>query len=174
VPIYSKESQHWWSSTSLMAWRPYHDTVGTWIARSLSATGSSSTSATGLMTPFQTLSVSSGGSISIQGTCSTLIQCARGFLGDNNSGYHVPLLGDPRCFICFSREEHMFPQQKVIGCGLFLRASTRPTRSPYCSGATLRVRLCDTLFSSRRLDLLEARFHYVSARPPVGQRFNLP
>jgi hypothetical protein len=25
-------------------------------------------------------------------------------------------------------------------------ASTRPSRSPYCSGATLRVRLCDALF----------------------------
>jgi hypothetical protein len=36
------------------------------------------------------------------------------------------------------------------------------------------VRLCDALFLSRRLDLLEARFCYVSTRPPVGQRFDLP
>jgi hypothetical protein len=174
VPSYGKESQHWCPSTSLMAWWPYHDTVGTWIARSLSATGSSGTSATGLMTPFQTLSVSSGGGISIQGTSSALIQCACGLLGDNNSGYHVPLRGDPCCFVCFLREEHLFPQQKAVGRGLILRASTRPSRSPYCSGAALLVRLCDALFSSRRLDLLEARFCYVSARPPVGQRFDLP
>jgi hypothetical protein len=42
---------------------------------------------------------------------------------------------------------HLHPlQQKAIGRGLILRASTRPSRSPYCSGAALRVRLCDTLF----------------------------
>jgi hypothetical protein len=93
-----------------MAWRPYLDSVGTWIARSLSATGSSGTSVAGLMTPFQTLSVSGGGGISIQGTGSVLIQCARGSLGDNNPGYLVSLRGDPRCFVCFSREEHLFPQ----------------------------------------------------------------
>jgi hypothetical protein len=29
-------------------------------------------------------------------------------------------------------------------------------------------------FSSRRLDLLEARFRHVSARPPFGERFDLP
>jgi hypothetical protein len=29
-------------------------------------------------------------------------------------------------------------------------------------------------FSSRRLDLLEASFRHVFARPPFGQRFNLP
>jgi hypothetical protein len=46
----------------------------------------------------------------------------------------------------FSGEEHLFPQQKVVGPGFFLRASTRPFRSPYCSGATLRVRLRDALF----------------------------
>jgi hypothetical protein len=40
----------------------------------------------------------------------------------------------------------MFSQQKVIGHGFFLGASTRPFRSPYCSGATLRVCLCDALF----------------------------
>jgi hypothetical protein len=38
-----------------------------WIARSLSATGSSGTSAAGLMTSFQTLSSSGGGGISMQG-----------------------------------------------------------------------------------------------------------
>jgi hypothetical protein len=158
-----------------MAWRPYHDTVGTWIMRPLSATGSSSTSAAGLMTPFQTLSISDGGGVSIQGTGSAPIQCARRSLGDNNPSYPVSLHGDPRCFICFSREEHLFPQQKAVGRGLFLRASTRPSRSPYCSGATLQVRLCDALFLSYCLDLLEAHFRYVSARPPpLGQRFDLP
>jgi hypothetical protein len=50
-----------------MAWRPYQDTVGTWIVRSLSANGSSGTSAAVLMTPFQTLSSSAGSDISIQG-----------------------------------------------------------------------------------------------------------
>jgi hypothetical protein len=158
APIYSKGVQYRWPSNSLMAWQPYQDTVGTWIARYLSTTGSSGTSTTGLMTPFQTLSVSGGGGISIQGTGSAPIQCARGSLGNNNPGYPVSLRGDPYRFICFSREEHLFPQQKAIGRGLFLRASTQPSRSPYCSGATLRVHLCDTLFSSRRHNLLEARF----------------
>jgi hypothetical protein len=46
----------------------------------------------------------------------------------------------------FPREEHLFSQQKVVGRGFFLRASTQPFRLPYCSGATLRVRLYDTLF----------------------------
>jgi hypothetical protein len=157
-----------------VAWRPYQDTVGTRIVRSLSATVSSGTSAACLMTPFQHLSFSGGGDISIQGTGSAPIQCAHGPLGDNNPGYPVYLRGDSRCFVCFSREGHLFPQQKSIGRGLFLRASTRPSRSRYCSRATLRVRLCDTLFLSRRFDLLEARFLYISARPPVGQRFDLP
>jgi hypothetical protein len=151
-----------------MAWRPYQDTIGTWIARSLSSTGSSGTSATGLMTPFQTLSVSGSGGISIKATCSAPIKCVCGSLGDNNPVCPVSLRGDPRRFVCFSREEHIFPQHKVVGRGLFLRTSTRPSSSPYCLGATLRVRLCDALFSSRRLDLLEARFRYISARPPVG------
>jgi hypothetical protein len=66
-PIYSRGAQHWWLSTALVMRRSYQDTVGTWMARSLSATGSSWTSAAVLMTPFQTLSSSGGGSISIQG-----------------------------------------------------------------------------------------------------------
>jgi hypothetical protein len=84
-----------------------------WIAGSLSATRSSGTSAIGLMTPFQTLSVSGGGGISIQGIGSAPILCARGSLGDNNPGYPVSLCGSPRRFVCFSREEHLFPQQKA-------------------------------------------------------------
>jgi hypothetical protein len=93
----------------MMTWRPYHDTVGTWIVRSLSSTGGSGASLQGLMTPFQTLSVSGGGGISIQGTGFAPIQCARGSIGGNNPGYPVFLRGDPCCFICFPREEHLFP-----------------------------------------------------------------
>jgi hypothetical protein len=156
-----------------MVWQPCHYTVGMWITRSLSTTGSSGTSATGLMTPFQTLSVCGGGGISIQGIGSALIQCIRGSLGDNNPGYPVFLRGDLRHFICFSREEHLFPKQKAVCHRLFLRASTRPSRSLYCLGATLQVRMCDALFSSRRFDQLEARFCYVSARPPFVQCFDL-
>jgi hypothetical protein len=125
-------------------------------------------------TPFQSLSSSGGGGISIQGTDSAPIQCACGLLGDNNPGYPVSLRGDSLCFVCFSREEHLFPQQKAVGRGFFLRASTRSSRSSYCSRATLRVRMYDALFSSFCLDLLEARFCYVSAQPPVGQHFDLP
>jgi hypothetical protein len=151
-----------------MVWRSYQNTVRTWIVKSLSATRSSGTSAVGLMTPFQTFSVSGGGGISIQGTGSAPIQCVGGSLGDNNLGYPVFLCGDSRCFVCFPREEHLFPKRKAVGRGFSLRASTRPSRSSYCSGATLRVRLCDALFLSRRLDLREARFRHVSARPLVG------
>jgi hypothetical protein len=67
-------------------------------------------SASGLMTPFQTLSFSGGGGISIQGISSTLAQCACGSLGDNMIGHPVFLCGDSRSFICFPREEHLFPQ----------------------------------------------------------------
>jgi hypothetical protein len=70
---------------------------------------------------------------------------------------------DSRCFVCFPREEHLFPKQKAVGRGFFLRASTRPSRSPYYSGATLRVRLCDTLlfFTSPRPtgSMLPSRLH---------------
>jgi ribonuclease HI len=59
--------KHCWSSTASVAWRSYQDTVGTWIARSLSASGSPGASAAVLMTPFQALSSSSGGGIFIQG-----------------------------------------------------------------------------------------------------------
>jgi hypothetical protein len=82
----------------------------------------------------------------MQGTGSAPAQCARGSLGDNKLGSPVFLCGDSRCFVCFPREEHLFPKQKAVGCGYFLRASNRPSRSPYCSGATLRVRLCDAFF----------------------------
>jgi hypothetical protein len=84
------------------------------------------------------------------------------------------LFEDSYCLVGIPREEHLFPKQKAVGCGFFLRASTQPLRSPYCSRATLRVRLCDALFPSRRLDLPEARFRYVSTWPPVGQRLDLP
>jgi hypothetical protein len=74
----------------------------------------------------------------------------------------------------FPSEEHLFPQQKAVSRGFFLWASTEPFRSPYCSRATPRVCLCDALSLSRRLDLLEARFWYVSAWSPVGRRLDLP
>jgi hypothetical protein len=51
----------------------------------------------------------------------------------------VALLGFQEKSICFLKK-------KAVGCGFFLRASTRPFRSPYCSGATLQLRLCDTSF----------------------------
>jgi hypothetical protein len=34
----------------------------------------------------------------------------------------------------FLSDEHLFPQQKAVGHRFFLRPSTRPFRSPYCSG----------------------------------------
>jgi hypothetical protein len=40
-------------------------------------------------------------------------------------------------------------------------------------GATLRVRLCDALFSPRRLDQPEGCFRHISARPPFGQCLEL-
>jgi hypothetical protein len=147
VPIYSNGAQLPRPFTSLMARRPYQDTVHTWSAMSLSATRSSGTSTTGLMTPFQTLSFSGGGGISKQGTGSAPAQCAHGSLGDNKLSCPVFLCVDSRCFVGFPREEHLFPKQKVVGRRFLFRASTRPSRSPYCLGATLRVRLCDTLFS---------------------------
>jgi hypothetical protein len=51
----------------------------------------------------------------------------------------VFLCGDSCYFVCFPREKH----PRIF---FLLRASTRPSRSSYCSGATLRVRLCDALF----------------------------
>jgi hypothetical protein len=148
-----------------MVWRPYEETVGTWIAGSLFATGSSGTSATVLMTHFQTLSSSGGGSIAASPYRDRLCTyTVHPWVGRRQqpelsgaSAWRFPL------FCRFRREEHLFPQQKVVGRGFFLRASTRPFRSPYYSGDTLRVCLCDTLFLSRRLDLLEARFRNVSA-----------
>jgi hypothetical protein len=67
TPIYSSGAQHQSPFNTLMAWQPYQDTVCTWSARSLSATGGTGTSAAGLMTPFQSLSFSYGGGISMQG-----------------------------------------------------------------------------------------------------------
>jgi hypothetical protein len=52
APIYSDGAQRQSSFNSLMAWRPYQDTVCSWSASSLSIIGSSGTSAAGLMTPF--------------------------------------------------------------------------------------------------------------------------
>jgi hypothetical protein len=67
APIYSSGAQHQSPSNTLMTCQPYQDTVCTWSARSLSATGGTGTSAAGLTTPFQTLSFSGGGGISMQG-----------------------------------------------------------------------------------------------------------
>jgi hypothetical protein len=64
IPIYSNGAQHRLPFTSLMAWRPYQDTVCTWSAGLLSAIGSTGTSAAGLMTPFQFSFFSIGGGIS--------------------------------------------------------------------------------------------------------------
>jgi hypothetical protein len=66
-PIYSNGVQHRPPITSQMAWQPYQDTVFTWSTRSLSITGSTDTSAAGLMTPFQSLSFSGGSGISTRG-----------------------------------------------------------------------------------------------------------
>jgi hypothetical protein len=74
----------------------------------------------------------------------------------------------------FPREEHLFPMQKAVGSQLVLRASTRPSRSPYCSGATPRVRLCATIFLWCHLDLPKACFHHISSWPPFGQHLDLP
>jgi hypothetical protein len=82
------------------------------------------------------------------GTGSAPAQCAHGLLDENEFGHPVFLCGDPRCFVYFQEKSTCFLKKKVVGRGLVLRASTRPSRSPYCSGATLRVRLCDALFSS--------------------------
>jgi hypothetical protein len=62
------------------------------------------------MTPFQTLSFSGGGGIYMQGTGSAPAQCARESLGDNKLGYPAFLCGASRCFVCFPREEHLFPK----------------------------------------------------------------
>jgi hypothetical protein len=78
------------------------------------------------MTAFQTLSFSGGGGISMLGTCSTSAQGARGSLGDNMLSYPVFLCGDSRYFVCFPREEHLFPKQMAVGRGFF-SSSINPT-----------------------------------------------
>jgi hypothetical protein len=72
------------------------------------------------MTPFQTLSFSGGGDISMQGTGSAPAQYARGSIGDNKLSHPVFLCGYFRCFVYFPREEHLFPKQKAVGRGFFL------------------------------------------------------
>jgi hypothetical protein len=67
APIYSDGAQRHSAFNSLMMWQPYQDTVRTCSVRSLSVTGSTGMSAAGLMTPFQSLSFSGGGGISMQG-----------------------------------------------------------------------------------------------------------
>jgi hypothetical protein len=67
APIYSDGAQRQSPFNSLMVWQPYQDIVHMWCARSLSATGSTDTSAVGLMTPFQSLSFSGDGGISMPG-----------------------------------------------------------------------------------------------------------
>jgi hypothetical protein len=94
------------------------------------------------------------------------------------------------------RLRHRPLQRKAVGRGLILRASTRPSRSPYCSGVTLRVRLCDALFffpsprptgstlpSRLRLTSLWSAFrpslkvcwlHLIPVRPAVLQAMSAP
>jgi hypothetical protein len=74
-------------------------------------------------------------------------QCTRGSLRDNESLHPVFSCEDSRCFVFFQEKSICFLKQKAVGSQLVLRASTRPSRSPYCSGATPQVRLCDALFS---------------------------
>jgi hypothetical protein len=95
-------------------------------------------------------------------------------VGNNNLSYPVSLCGDSCYFVGFHEKSMYFLKQKAVGSGFFLRASTQPFSSPYCSGATLRVCLCDALFPSCRLDLPEVRFRYVSSWSLTGQRFALP
>jgi hypothetical protein len=64
-----------------------------------------------------------------------------------------------------------FLKQKVVGFRLVLRASTRPSKSPYCSGATPRVRLVTPSFS----DIASTYQNHASATSPLdfpfGQTF---
>jgi hypothetical protein len=106
-----------------------------WSTRSLSAIGSTSTSAAGLMTPFQSLSFSRGGGISTRGRfCAGTV---RPWVARRQQAWLPSVPVWRFSLLClFPREEHLFPKQKAVGRGLILRASTRPSRSPYCSGAT--------------------------------------
>jgi hypothetical protein len=101
-----------------MAWRPYQDTVGTWIVRSLSANGSSGTSAAVLMTPFRPCLLVLAATSPYRGRpCSYTV---RPWVGRRQqpelpgvSVWRFPL----SCR--FPREEHLFPQQKVVGREFF-------------------------------------------------------
>jgi hypothetical protein len=54
---------------------------------------------------------------------------------------------DSRYFVLFNGKSIFSLQQKAVGSRFILRASTRPSRSPYCSRATPRVRLVTPSFS---------------------------
>jgi hypothetical protein len=53
-------------------------------------------------------------------------------------------------------------------------ASTDPLGRLTARGLLYECVYATPSFSSRRLNLLEARFRHFSARPPFGQRFDLP
>jgi hypothetical protein len=86
----------------------------------------------------------------------------------------VSLSGDSRYPVGFHEKGMCFLKQKVVGCGFFFE------HQPDLSGClTDRGLLYECVcampsFSSRRLDLLEACFRHVSARPPFGQLLDLP
>jgi hypothetical protein len=53
---------------------------------------------------------------------------------------------DSRCLVSFVGMSIRFLKQKAVGSRLILQAPARPSRSPYYSGATLRVRLLTPSF----------------------------
>jgi hypothetical protein len=74
-------------------------------------------------------------------------QCACGSLHDDELWRLVLPCEDSRYFVLFNGKSIFSLKQKSVGSRLVLRASTRPSRSPYCLGATPRVRLVMPSFS---------------------------
>jgi hypothetical protein len=89
---------------------------------------------------FPTFCLQAAAAASLLGTGSVPAQCARGLLHDDKLWRLVLPYEDSRYFVLFNGKSIFSLKQKAVGSQFILRASTRPSRSPYCSGATPRVR----------------------------------
>jgi hypothetical protein len=78
------------------------------------------------------------------------------------------------CLVGIPREEHLFPKEESRRLRI-LSSSINPTfQVALLLGGYSTIASMRHLFPSRRLDLPEALFQYVSTWPPVGQRLDLP
>jgi hypothetical protein len=138
----------------------------------LSATGSADMSAAGLMTSFS-LCLLAAAATPLLGIGSVLTQYARGSLHDAELWRLALAYENSRYFVLFNGKSIFCLKQKAVGFQLVFEHQRYLLGRLTALGLLHECVLARPLFL-RRLDLLEACFYYLYARPPFSQHLDIP